>query len=180
MDTKQNYFKMSTVRIHHPSVVWIERIVSSCYSYTIFCNCFLVINNISRDLIVKTSTLPENKQKNCCLLYVWGWEFHSSSPLLRSYWCQKVCEQEHLLPIGKRGVKRMRNEEVKQRRAEKDVSPEDRLSPLHLIRMQALSADASGESCKKMKVGNMKNEKLHCVSEYNRDAPTATFIDTQG
>ncbi|KAI2657340.1 T-box transcription factor TBX22 [Labeo rohita] len=43
----------------------------------------------------------------------------------------------------------------------------------------ALSADASGKSCKKMKVENMKNEKLQCVSEYDRDAPTTTSIDTQ-
>uniref|UniRef100_A0A8C1NYF5 T-box transcription factor 22 n=1 Tax=Cyprinus carpio TaxID=7962 RepID=A0A8C1NYF5_CYPCA len=35
-----------------------------------------------------------------------------------------------------------------------------------------LSADASGKSCKKMKVETMKNEKLQCVSEHDRDAPT--------
>uniref|UniRef100_A0A671L5C0 T-box transcription factor 22 n=1 Tax=Sinocyclocheilus anshuiensis TaxID=1608454 RepID=A0A671L5C0_9TELE len=47
------------------------------------------------------------------------------------------------------------------------------------LRMQALSTDASGESCKKMKVENLKNEKLQSVSDCNRDAPTATFIDKQ-
>ncbi|KAF4105340.1 hypothetical protein G5714_014671 [Onychostoma macrolepis] len=45
--------------------------------------------------------------------------------------------------------------------------------------MQAISADASGESFKKMKVKNMKNKKLQCISDNDRDAPTATFIDTQ-
>ncbi|ROI15814.1 T-box transcription factor TBX22 [Anabarilius grahami] len=46
-------------------------------------------------------------------------------------------------------------------------------------RAHAISVYASGKSCKKMKVENMKNEKLQCVLEYDRDTPTGTFIDPQ-
>ncbi|KTF83938.1 hypothetical protein cypCar_00013735 [Cyprinus carpio] len=45
--------------------------------------------------------------------------------------------------------------------------------------MQALSTDTSGESFKRMKVENLQNEKMQCISEYDRDAPKATFIDKQ-
>ncbi len=40
--------------------------------------------------------------------------------------------------------------------------------------------DASGESFKRLKVENMKNEKLQCIADYDRDAQTATFMDKQG
>ncbi|XP_043112689.1 T-box transcription factor TBX22 [Puntigrus tetrazona] len=45
--------------------------------------------------------------------------------------------------------------------------------------MQALSTDTSGETFKKMRLENMKNEKFQCFSDYDRDAPTAALVDTQ-